>query len=72
MFRRTCLQWFDHANLVSSSSGSNMCPNIDEITLVMSIFFFEYEDLKRFVCIDDNILHYKRKMGNRMHFLNWR
>ena len=38
----------------------------------VSLYFFEYEHLKRVVWIDDNVFGYKPKIGNRAYFPTWR
>ena len=49
---------FDHANLASSFRGFKYLPKVDS----WMCFFFKYEQLKRFVWEDDNILACKRKI----------
>ena len=59
---------FDHANLVSSFRGSKFFPKIG----FSNVYIFEYEHSKRFVRKDDNIFVYKRRIGYRTCYPNWR
>ena len=59
---------FDHANLVSFFNGSKYLPKIR----FSNVYFFDYENVKRFVKKYDKIFAYKRKFGKRAHLPNWR
>ena len=61
------LQWFWHANLVSSYHGSKYSPKI-WLNKIKLIVFFEYEHLKRFVSLDDDIFAYKQIIENQAYF----